>query len=242
MGADRRVGEQTVKLAFTELAPHYLSTMDRELQQYWGISYPDFVDLLLGVAQVERDDFVLDIATGTAFLPVRLAEMMPVRSLVGLDITHGMLAVGQQYCHKKKLDGKVRLVCASALQMPFVDALFDVALCGLGTHHMHVPDMLNEARRTLQDGGVLVVADVGATPFWRSFWGSLLISFLLLNYRLTHRTARAQAEAEAFSSVRTKDEWFDMLCQAGFNQIHIREISPRRLWYPSGLLIRAVKR
>lgn len=139
-----------IKEAFTELAPDYSNTMDKELNQFWGISYPEFVERLVNVAAVKPGEKVLDIATGTATIPIKLMlTNQPQERVVGLDITPAMLQHGLQVIASHDTKNLIDLVCASAMDMPFANGIFDVIICGLGTHHMNVPRMLLEAKRPL---------------------------------------------------------------------------------------------
>jgi ubiquinone/menaquinone biosynthesis C-methylase UbiE len=230
---------QIVTEAFSELASDYRQTMDRELKEFWGISYQEFITRFLEQAALSPTDLVLDVATGTAFIPTQLVEKFGrLGRVVGLDLTPAMLNKGQEYVARQGLQPSIWLVCASGMEMPFLSHVFDVVLCALGTHHMDVPTMLDEVNRVLKPGGRLLIADVGATPFWRSFWGLAVLNILLLQYRLANRGARAQAEAKAFANVRTASEWKGLLTNQGFQEIEIEAVPSRRPWYPCGLMIR----
>ncbi len=229
-----------VKQAFTELAPSYTSTMDKELSQFWGISYPKFVERLVALAAVKPGEKVLDIATGTAIIPLQiiLGNRRQER-VVGLDITPAMLQHGRQVIARNGFTNTIDLVCASGMQMPFPNGTFDVIICGLGTHHMNVPLLLHEAQRLLARNGRLVMSDVGATHFWRSIPGKCLIRILMWEYGFVNQSARSQAELEAFRNVRTANEWKLLLRDFGFVKVRIDEIKPRLPWFPSGLTMQA---
>ena len=233
-------GSDTIVEAFTDLAPRYEEVMDGELRRYWGISYEGFIDRLIELASVNEGDVILDVATGTASIPRRLASVVAKSGrVVGLDVTLAMLEHGRKNIEATGASS-CAMVCASAMTIPLVEGAFDVVICGLGTHHMNVPQMLSEMKRVLKEGGKLALADVGASAFWRSFWGIALLKILLIPYRLTHRSSRAQAEQEAFPSVRTAGEWRAILSDIGFSKIEITESRARHPWYPCALTIRAV--
>ena len=226
--------------AFTELAPEYHRTMDQELRQFWGIGYHDFVGLMVEAASIKPTERVLDIATGTAVIPREIQKRLPLlQPIVGLDITPAMLHQARQELNSKAKPLAIHLVCASAMTMPFKAGAFDVLVCGLGTHHMDVPRLLLEAKRVLAATGRLVITDVGASPFWRSFFGKLVLKFLLLRYGLLQGSARAKAELEAFHNVRTAQEWHKLLADSGFQRIEIDQVPPSRPWYPCGLTLKA---
>jgi ubiquinone/menaquinone biosynthesis C-methylase UbiE len=133
------------------------------------------------------------------------------------------------------------LVCGSGMAMPLADGVFDVLLCGLGTHHMQVPALLSEIRRVLRPGGRVVVADAAATTFWRSSAGALMLRVLLFFYVMSLRSARARAEREALDSLHTAGEWGALLAEHGFDQIEISEIRALRRYVPGGVILKAVR-
>lgn len=233
---------ELVVAAFTELAPDYEPTVDRELRMFWGVTYRDFLARFLRVAAVSPGEKVLDVATGTAFLPSQLAPTMgPEGRVYGLDITPAMLVHAADRLAAEGWTEQTPLVCGSALAMPLADASLDVALCALGTHHMNVPILVAEMRRVIRPSGRVVLADVCANDFWRSLAGAALLRVLIIGYGLSLRSVRAQAEIEAFENVRTPDEWRILLAEHGFVDITIETIPSRYPWYPSGIIASAVR-
>ena len=227
--------------AFTELAPRYEETVDRELWQYFGVRYRDFIRRLLEIVPCLDGGVVLDLATGTARIPLAMVEHRAQEGpIIGLDITPAMLSCGHADVESRNLGSWIRLVCASATGMPFVKGLFDVVICGLAMHHMDVPAVLYETRRVLKPGGYLVVAAVRKPSLWQSPVAKVLLWIAALVYGLLHRTARAKAEMAAIPNLRTADEWLAILSDSGFPEVELMTTFPsRRPWYPGAVVLRA---
>jgi ubiquinone/menaquinone biosynthesis C-methylase UbiE len=236
------VSDDVIVEAFTELAPLYEETVDREVREFCGLGYREFIGLLADMVPVHESDTILDVACGTAVSSLEMARRASqASSIVGLDITPAMLRLGIRNLEAVHLSPRISLVCASAMKMPLANCGFDAVVCGLGMHHMDVPEMLADMRRVLKDGGHLILADMGAPAHWRSPWGRVAMRTIVQVYRTIRTHARAQAEADAFHNIHTKTEWRHILSNFGFGQIEIEEWPPRRWWYPSAVIMRAVK-
>ncbi|MCJ7622683.1 MAG: methyltransferase domain-containing protein [Anaerolineaceae bacterium] len=229
--------------AFTEMAPHYEETMDSELRKFWGWSYDHFVKKLIEHTTIREGDTVLDIATGTAVIPLTLSNQDPKwRKIIGLDITPAMLKRANEKIGFNPNKSSIHLACASAMVMPFPGESFDVITCGLATHHMDVPKLISEIFRLLKPNGSLTIADVGASPTWRFFLVRLFIKLLAFFYFLpTEGFARAWSEASAVSNILTAAGWENALEAAGFNDIEVIKLSTSRPFVPEPLVLRAIK-
>ncbi len=240
-----------IREAFTALAPRYEQVVDKELKRFWGWGYNDFVDHILAITTFLEGDAVLDVATGTAVIPLKLIRLGKAwGEIVGLDITHAMLkkarrkieAAGSQSQPDKNLSSLIRLTCASAMAMPYRSQHFDVLLCALAAHHLDVPVVLAEMARVLKPGGRLTVADVIGSPVWHLPVVSALIRAATFIYFLPQEgVARARAESAALSNVYTEKEWEARLEEAGFEAIKITSLPTSHSWLPCPLVIQAQK-
>jgi ubiquinone/menaquinone biosynthesis C-methylase UbiE len=147
---------------------------------------------------------------------------------------------------KKMAAGKVLdqvdLICASAMDIPYAGESFELVTCALATHHMDVSQLLAETWRILQAGGRLSIADVGGSSLWKL----PVIKFLLriaafVYFLLKENIHRAWAESDAVSNVRSREEWFELLLETGFQEIKIIKLKSKHCWIPEPLVIQAVK-
>jgi ubiquinone/menaquinone biosynthesis C-methylase UbiE len=99
-----------------------------------------------------RSKRVLDLGCGTGFFLAELDQKRP--GAVGLDISHAMLRVSEQY-----VPG-ARLVTADAEKLPFRERSFDAIFCKGSLHHTrdHIA-FLENCRRALAKDGVLIMSE-----------------------------------------------------------------------------------
>ena len=175
--------QREIITTFSEMAPRYESLMNNELNKFWGINYKDFVSRLLNDLSSQADDLILDIATGTAFIPSCFIERkMKFGKIVGLDITFGMLLNAKKRFAKSDHENQVLLVCASAHQMPFQQKTFDQAICCLATHHMNAELLLSNMNSSLKHGGKVHIADAGGSSRWKNKFIQVLIKIVAFSY------------------------------------------------------------
>jgi ubiquinone/menaquinone biosynthesis C-methylase UbiE len=235
--------KKAVEEAFSELAPRYEQVVDSELRLIWGWTYKGFVDQLIELSTVKKDDLVLDIATGTGVIPLRLTELYPNENqFIGLDITPQMLQHARRSIAERQREHKIRLTCASAMDIPFGRDTFNLITCGLATHHMNVPRLISEIFRVLAPGGRITIVDVGAAPIWKFPPFKVFLHLVALGYFLPKEGwARAWAETTAVANMYTMQEWENALRIAGFTGIHLHEMKSKHFWAPSPLAMQAMK-
>jgi ubiquinone/menaquinone biosynthesis C-methylase UbiE len=230
-----------MRRVFGELAPNYLDTMERELQATFGFGVQALASRLIQMIPIRGGETVLDIATGSAFIPLKLTQVLgPKGRIIGLDITPDMLKHGNDALALTEASQRIRLVCASGTAMPFGRGVFDAVLCGFGSHHMPLSQLLTEIHRVLREGGVLALMEAGAPAYWRSWGARTVLEVALRVYGTAGKHARAQVEAAAVAKIQTAGEWRAKLLRAGFVQIEILECRGRHPWHPHALTIRAV--
>lgn len=104
---------------------------------------------------------VLDLATGTADLAILTAKMHGDVSVVGVDPSPKMLAVGQAKIRAEGLDTRVTLKTGDAQSIDEPDASFDAASIAFGIRN--VPDRLRAVRemaRVVKPGGRVVILEL----------------------------------------------------------------------------------
>ena len=202
--------KQNITAAFTEMAHRYEQTVDQELKTIWGWSYDAFVAAVVKEIPLSDGDRILDIATGTAVIPLALASAGRLGlKISGLDITPAMLVAAEAHLTGKGVTNVTfRQVAAEA--MPFDDASFDLVTCRIAPHHFEgAARFVQEAARVLKPGGMLLVQD-----------------------HLMPEDATAARYIEAFEKLRdpshnrafAETEWRAMFADAGLTVTHVEQL------------------
>lgn len=103
---------------------------------------------------------VLDVACGTGDFTIEIARKVPHDStVVGVDISDGMIAVGLEKLAKLGIDATLKVADCEAL--PYEDNTFDRISVGFGVRNFeHLELGLSEMYRVLAPGGKLVILEL----------------------------------------------------------------------------------
>ena len=133
---------------------------DKQATEYnaqWNTWSEETLTALLAAAQPKPADAVLDVATGTGFTALAFAPR--VQSVIGLDVSPGMLRQAEGYAAERGITNATFQEGTAEL-LPFADASFDLVTCRIAPHHfLSVPQFLSETARVLKPGGRFVLAD-----------------------------------------------------------------------------------
>lgn len=114
---------------------------------------------LVEMLMKSNPEHILDVATGTADLAIELAKKTKA-SITGVDISQGMLDIGQQKLISKKLDHQIVLKLADSEMLPFENHSFDAAMVAFGVRNFENLDKgLAEMQRVLTKNGMIAVLE-----------------------------------------------------------------------------------
>ncbi len=163
---------------------------------------------------------ILDIATGTGDLAIKLARNTSADEVVGIDLSEKMLEVGRHKVEKAGLTHCVSFCQGDCLSLPFPDESFDCITVAYGVRNFAcLLDGYKEMYRVLRPGGTLCVVEL-STPRGRivsplyKFYTSRMIPWL---GRLVSKDVRAYSYLpESIAAVAQGEEMLDLMRQAGF--------------------------
>jgi len=103
---------------------------------------------------------LLDVAPGMGTQDIYLSRNFSPESIDGLDVTWGHVEHGRRRAQEAQLEDRVRFSHGTATELPFPDQTFTHVLSIEGPEHFDTREkFLHEARRVLQPGGVIAMAD-----------------------------------------------------------------------------------
>jgi demethylmenaquinone methyltransferase / 2-methoxy-6-polyprenyl-1,4-benzoquinol methylase len=103
---------------------------------------------------------ILDVATGTADMPIMMMKILGPDRIAGIDISEGMLELGNQKIIKHQLQNQIHLQTGDAEAIHFTDASFEAVTVSFGVRNFQNLELgLSEMLRVLKPGGKLVVLE-----------------------------------------------------------------------------------
>lgn len=115
---------------------------------------------LVDIAGVGENQSILDVCTGTGDLAIRFAKANGQSNLWGVDQSQEMLNLARRKIDRQRFSGRIKLLEANALALPFRDDSFDIVsvafgLRNIGRHQIAIREMT----RVLKKGGRLLILE-----------------------------------------------------------------------------------
>ena len=112
-----------------------------------------------------RPQMLLDIATGTGDFAILAAEMLHPKSIVGADISEGMMEIGRQKVAQKGLSEVIQFQKEDCLALSYPDNSFDAVTAAFGIrNYAELEKGLSEMYRVLKNGGHLSIVELTTPP------------------------------------------------------------------------------
>ncbi len=163
-------GKKTqVSKMFDSIAPYY-DFLNHFLSLGIDISWrKKAIDELKGVEHKQ----ILDVATGTADLPIMMMKRIQPEKIIGLDISKEMLQVGHKKIGKNGMEKAIELMHGDSENLPFEDNSFDAVTVAFGVRNFeNLEKGLGEMKRVLKPGGKMVILEFSKPtmfPFKQGF-------------------------------------------------------------------------
>jgi demethylmenaquinone methyltransferase/2-methoxy-6-polyprenyl-1,4-benzoquinol methylase len=127
---------------------------------------------VLDIVKKSNPSTILDIATGTGDLAILLAQTK-AEKIIGLDISAGMLEVGEKKIAANNLSKRIEMVLADSESIPFKDNYFEAITVAFGVRNFeHLEKGLSEILRVLKPNGIFVILETSIpekTPYKQGY-------------------------------------------------------------------------
>ncbi len=124
-------------------------------------------------AGVSDNSTVLDVAVGTGDVALLLSERVRAGRVIGLDLSHAMLAHAADKLHRSGAR-QVSLIQGDGLRLPFADDAFDAVTSAFALRNVtDIEGLFAEMRRVLRPNGRLACLEISkpARPAFRRLFG-----------------------------------------------------------------------
>ena len=212
--------KEQVQLMFDNIAPTY-----DKLNHLFSFS----IDRLWRsnvVRKVRRmkPERILDLATGTGDLAIKMAKRIPQAKIMGVDLSENMLAIAAEKVRRQGLDDHIALYQGDAEELHLTDSVVDVVTVAFGVRNFaNIEKGLSEIMRSLVSGGHIVILEF-STP--RNFIVRKLYS-LYSNHFLKPVGGLVSKDKKAYDYLPDSivefpepEEFMNMMQKIGFQKCH----------------------
>jgi len=105
-------------------------------------------------------DLILDVATGTGDFAFEIYKHLKPEKIIGIDISEGMLKVGEEKIKKKGLSSIIEFQKGDSENLNFPENYFDAVTVAFGVRNFeNLEKGLSEMKRVLKPSGELIILE-----------------------------------------------------------------------------------
>lgn len=158
-GTDKSKKEQVEEM-FNEIAPKYdqlNGLLSLGIDDYWRKES-------IKALKPFNPEYMLDIATGTGDFAILAQKILQPKSIVGIDISEGMMEVGREKVKRKGLEHIITFDRQDSSALSFPEKSFDAVTAAFGVRNFEdIDKSFTEVLRVLKPGGVFLFIEL-TTP------------------------------------------------------------------------------
>ena len=176
-----------------------------------------------------KPQVVLDVATGTGDVAIMTYKYLHPQKIIGIDISEGMLKLGQQKVAKLLLNKQIQLIKGDSEAINFPGNTFDAITVAFGVRNFeNLEKGLSEMYRVLKPGGKAVILEFSKPrkPWFKGLYNLYMKiiapkagQWLSKNkdaYQYLNQSVKAFPEGETFLHI---------LQQVGFTETTLKRLS-----------------
>jgi len=183
-----------------------------------------FVERLRELSSGRDTAVALDLGTGPADIPVRVARARPRWRIWAVDASHAMLQLGLDACKKANAAATIGLLLADAKSLPIRGHSIDVVFSNSILHHITDTGLLwKEIKRVAKPGALVFLRDL-ARP------GSASDALDIVSKHAGNESPLLREEYyRSLLSAYTVEEIVCQLDMAGLDALEVEQVTDRHL-------------
>lgn len=172
---------------------------------------------------------VLDVATGTGDFAILARKKLKASSVVGIDISEKMLEIGRKKALKSHLEDVVTFKKADCSNLPFAEGTFDAVISAFALRNFEDLDScLEEMRRVLRPGGMIVVIDLCSPrrfPMRQLFWCYKKLLMPIIGHSVSKDASAYSYLPETMDAVIQGEDMRKVFDKAGFQDTSYKRLT-----------------
>jgi ubiquinone/menaquinone biosynthesis C-methylase UbiE len=181
-----------------------------------------FAESAIALMPQQESAVVLDAGTGTARIPILIAQRKPNWRIIGIDLARSMLTIGQENIDRANLNRQIDLAVVDSKQMPYEDAYFDLIISNSLVHHLPDPKpFFREVKRVLKPNGAILIRDLLRPDSQEE------INAMVETIDPTYDDRQKQLFADSLYAAFTLSEVRQMVAETGWKNANVYRSSDR---------------
>ena len=172
---------------------------------------------------------ILDIATGTGDFAILACRELQPQSLIGADLSEGMMEVGREKVQQAGLTDKISFVREDCTALSFADATFDAVTVAFGVRNFEHTDIaLSEMCRVLRPNGHLIILELSIPDYFPMKQLFILYSkavMPLIGKLLSKDTSAYTYLPESIRAFPQGEVMQQAILNAGFNRVRFQRLT-----------------
>jgi ubiquinone/menaquinone biosynthesis C-methylase UbiE len=163
---------------------------------------------------------VLDVGTGTARIPIIIAQQSPQWQIIAVDLAQSMLKIAVKNISNHNLDNQITIELKDAKNLTYFPHSFDLVISNSLIHHLPDPvPFLREIKKVVKTNGAILIRDLIRPQNEKS------LKQIVQQLGAEYDEHRKKLFADSLQSAFTLDEIKKIIKIAGLNGVKVYQSS-----------------
>lgn len=176
-----------------------------------------------------RPQQMMDVATGTGDFAILACRELQPQSLIGTDISEGMMNVAREKVKQAGLSDRISFAREDCTALSFADSTFDAVTVAFGIRNFEHLDLgLREMCRVLRPGGHLVILELSTPdrfPMKQLFFIYSKVIMPLIGKLISKDNSAYTYLPESIRAFPQGEVMQKAIQRAGFSEVHFKRLT-----------------